>query len=359
MKILNYSLLILFILLASCASKKDRRFVEKSTDGIEENFNIQKETLAKFKTVKVPENIAKQKKIKKKKLKKKKSKVLKKDIQKKNHSEQVKEEEKALSGFSYPKGYPEVFKKYDRTSAPIWDLFEHRLFEGEEIVFKVSYLGIHAGFIKMQTKGLAEISGESVFHFKAQLRSAKYYEYVYTLDDTLESYIRSEDFAPLKYILAQRESSQVVDDLQLFDHDELKTYSFYKRIKENRNKDEKKVNFVPRYFQDSYSALYFVRGLPLKLGDRYEFPVVTRGKIWLLKIKVEKYDEIKIMDKWVKTIRLSAETHFPGVLKKKGDILFWYSADETRKLLKFEAKIKIGSAKGEMVEYKAGTPFKY
>ena len=52
--------------------------------------------------------------------------------------------------------------------------------------------------------------------------------------------------------------------------------------------------------------------------------------------------------------RLKAETHFPGVLQKSGDINFWYSADESKKLVKFQAKIKIGSILGELVEYKPG-----
>ena len=56
----------------------------------------------------------------------------------------------------------------------------------------------------------------------------------------------------------------------------------------------------------------------------------------------------------VKAYRLNAETRFPGVLEKKGDILFWYSADDQKKLMKFEAEVKIGSVSGELVEYSRG-----
>ena len=119
-------------------------------------------------------------------------------------------------------------------------------------------------------------------------------------------------------------------------------------------KEEKIESYIPRYTQDSFSALQFVRGLPLVKGDNYEFPVSTRGKAWLLTADVLGEEVININSKDIKAIKVKAETHFPGVLQKSGDILFWYAADENRRLLKFQAKVKIGSILGEMVDYKPG-----
>ena len=101
--------------------------------------------------------------------------------------------------------------------------------------------------------------------------------------------------------------------------------------------------------------MQFTRGLPLNKGDTYDFPVVTRGKVWLLKVEVMGEEEITVNGHDVQGIRIKAETHFPGVLQKSGDISFWYSADPMRKLLKFKAKVKLGSIFGELVDYKAGT----
>ena len=140
----------------------------------------------------------------------------------------------------------------------------------------------------------------------------------------------------------------------MFDSKKLQNYTWYKRVKEGSNRDEKKTVYIPYYLQDSFSALQFVRGLPLKKGDLYEFPVATRANSWILKLEVLGEETINVMDKDIKAIRIKAERHFPGVLQKSGDIIFWYSADEMRKLLKFQAKVKIGSIQGELVEYKPG-----
>ncbi len=155
-------------------------------------------------------------------------------------------------------------------------------------------------------------------------------------------------------MLKRPEKKQDVDDLQLFDFEKLKNYSFYKRVKKDSNKDEKLNIYIPKFTQDSFSALQFVRGLPLKKGDLYEFPVATRGKVWLLKVEVVGTETINVLNKDISAIKIKAETHFPGVLKKSGDIFFWYSNDSLRKFLKFQAKVKIGSLNGEVVDYRPG-----
>ena len=145
-----------------------------------------------------------------------------------------------------------------------------------------------------------------------------------------------------------------MDDLQLFDHEKHKTFFWYKRLKKGKTKTRHVEAFIPKHFQDSFSSLFFVRGLPLKTGDVYQFPIMTRAKTWLIKMKVAKKEHITIMGKKILAIRVNAETHFPGVLKKKGDIIFWYSADLERRLLKFQANVKIGAIKGELVDYTSG-----
>jgi hypothetical protein len=97
-----------------------------------------------------------------------------------------------------------------------------------------------------------------------------------------------------------------------------------------------------------------MRGFALNKGDVYNFPIITRAKMWLLKAEVAGLEEVKVMGKWVKAIKIKAETRFPGVLSKKGDIIFYYSNDPIKKLLKFKAKVKIGSIEGVLVDFKEG-----
>ena len=332
--------------------------MDLDSDQIEQKLEIDKEKIKKFSIKKVqvkkfsPEKKPvrnETKKVNKVNDKTTKKEARQKDIQK---EPELKPKEKAL--VKYPEDYPDAFKDYDKKAKKAWALFEPVVYLGEKFTFKVAYLGITAGHIQMETLPVVEINDEMAYHFKARMRSARYYSYIYTLDDSLETYTTVKDFIPKKYVLLQRESAQKVDDLQLFDRDELKTYHFYKRLKRGKRKEHEIEKPIPRFFQDSFSALHFVRGFPMKKGDRYEFPIVTRGKIWILEIVVEGEETIDVNGNEVKAIRLNAETRFPGVLEKKGDILFWYSADNKKKLLKFEAQVKIGAVSGELVDYTPG-----
>jgi len=368
MKCTYFLLLITALTLASCASKKGN-FTDQVSPDLVETFDLEDSKFDKFKVVEEedkpvkeetpkkvtkveekPKETKKQKKVKKTPVKKV---VKKKEEPTKKPNKVVKIVDKTEEEVQ-PDDYPEQFLKFDKASKKIWDKFKPNAYPGEEFVIKISYLGVTAGYIKVRVRNKVKVAGKTAYHFSAQLKSADYYSMIYKLDDKLETYVDAKEFLPIKYSLIQRESGKDVDDLQLFDHNAKTTYFWYKRLKEGKLTKREKTTFIPTYFQDNFSSLFFVRGLPLKPGDHYTFPLVTRGKILLMDMKYERSEIIEIMDKDVKAIRLEAQMLFPGLMKKKGKITFWYSADDVRKILKFEAKVKIGSIEGELVDYKAG-----
>ncbi len=255
----------------------------------------------------------------------------------------------SLPEYPYPKDYPEELKKYDEKSKQLWELFSPVLVPGESFYFVVKYLGVTAGYLTVSTKNSVVVANEKAYSIKAHLKTAKFYSYIYQLDDVLESYVKKDSFLPIKFSLIQRETKQSVDNLELFSHKDLKAFTFYKKVKKKKETEDKKEGYIPKYFQDSFSALYFVRGLPLIVGEKYEFPVVTKNKIWILKVFVDKIETLELLGKKIPAIKIKAETHFPGALERKGDILFWFANDSSRALLKFSAKIKIGSIEGSAV----------
>lgn len=254
----------------------------------------------------------------------------------------------------FPKDYPEELKSYDVKYKKYWEGFKPIMNKGEEFVFKASYLGITAGYMKMTTVEDAVVANREVYHVSGHLTSAEYYRMIYSVDDRIDTYIDKKTFTPLKYSLIQRESKQSVDDLQIFDSENYLSHFWYKRVKKDAMKNEQKNDFIPRLFQDSFSALHFVRGLPLKVGSYFEFPVYTRAKIWIIKLWVEEEEEVSVAGTDYNTFRIRAQTHFPGVLKANDDIFFWFTSTPERLPVKFKAKVKIGSIAGELVKYTAG-----
>ncbi len=335
----------------SCASKiSDNDIKTRREKDLLQEFSLNEDTFEKFRvreevTSELPPEKEKQlpKKVEKKNKKLVKKKIIKSKGIEKVQTEKIKE--------IYPEDYPEELKKLDKVSKKFWKDSKPLHILGEEMTFQIHYLGINIGSVKMSSEKISEINGKKTYFLKAHLRSADYYSFIYSLDDAIESYVDSERFLPIKYSLIQRESKQEVDDLQLFDFEKLKTYHWYRRLKDEKIKKDYKESYIPQFFQDSYSVFLFLRGLPLKIGNSYEIPIVNRGTHWILKIKVSKHENIRILDKKIPSIVLKAESYFPGIMKKKGDITLWYSQDDKKILLKFKAKIKLGSIQGDLVKY--------
>ncbi len=250
----------------------------------------------------------------------------------------------------YPADYPQQYKEYDKISDKVWKLYRPKIYVGEKTVIRLSYMGVKAGTVSMIVRPPEEVAGKTAYYLSARLKSAKFYSYIYTLDDSLHTFVDAANFLPIKYSLIQRESGQNVDDLQLFDQKELKTHFWIKKIKDGKTKQEEKSAYIPHYTLDSFSSLYFIRGLPLKNDDEYQIPIVTRTKIWLMKVNVEGRERVEVNGKRYNSIRINAVTHYPGVLKRRGNITFWFEDNEERGFLKFRAKIKIGSVRGERIK---------
>lgn len=250
-----------------------------------------------------------------------------------------------------PEDYPKEFEDYDKSSQELWKKFKPLYFPGEKIQMELRYFGITCASILISSMPIEKVHNEMTYHYHGRMISAPFYKYLYTLDDTIQTYVAVDGFHPVKYSIMQRESVQKVDDLQFFNRKSRQTQVWYEKTKRGNLTKYEKTVYTPYFIQDSYSALFFVRGLPLLEGDIYEFPVVTRGKLWIIKVRVGEREIVKVNDKPMDAIKVYAQTHFPGVLEKQGDILFWYSNDEYKKLLKFSAKVKLGTLEGELVHY--------
>ncbi len=243
------------------------------------------------------------------------------------------------------------FKGMDQKSQVFWSRFAPSFSFTEIEVIKVKYLGITIGEVTLKTLPITQIGGVDVYHLRGELKSSSYYEMLYKLDDTIESYVSKTDFLPIKYFLVQRESGKNIDDLQLFDHEKRKTYQWYKKEKKGEISKSEKQGDIPRYFQDAFSAFYYMRGLPLEKGLHYEFPVLTGGRLYVSKVDVVGDEKIHIMGKTVDAVKLRATNEIPGVDDKKDDMQIWFAADHDHRLLKFNTKIKLGSLEGEIVQY--------
>lgn len=150
-----------------------------------------------------------------------------------------------------------------------------------------------------------------------------------------------DNFLSVRYSLVQRESKQNVDDLQLFDRENLKSLWFYKMVRPDKTRVKNEEKPIPAFSTDPFSVVFFFQGLPLKDGDMYEIPIMNKGKVLILKSEVEGRETINTELGKKKAVRLHAMTQYTGDHLKSGDMTFWFSDDDKRTLLKAEQKLKL------------------
>ncbi len=351
------------MIISSCSSTSFKDIfggeddIKKRNDELMKDFSVNKDVLKKFqvdsaKTVVLSEQVDKENKPQLTPTSKKKS---------HNHKRtgtlpqkptlMAKKKRKSIALQAYPEGFPEKLKGFDEKSALFWHKYKPFIFPGEKSILEVSYMGISTGSIIVETKENTLMDNREVYHIQTKLKTSSYYSYLYQVNDLGDSYLTKDEFLPLKFSLIQRQSSQDIDDLQLFDRQKLKAYSFYKRVTKDKEKKKQKEYSIPRFYQDPFSSLYFLRGLPMIIGKQYEIPIVNKGKVELLSATIKSKETLETKIGKKEAFKVLVHTKHSGETIKGGYMNFWFSADERRIFLKFDAKIKIGKVTGEITSY--------
>jgi hypothetical protein len=153
------------------------------------------------------------------------------------------------------------------------------------------------------------------------------------------------------------ETKQTRDSLELYDSEKQQTFYWNRWNRKEKGYVETKEFFpMPPFSQDSLSALYYLRSVPLPTGSVVSFPVVNEGKNWEAVVTVVRREMVDSPMGKIQAIVLKPETKYQGVLQKKGDSFVWLTDDDRRVLVRLEAKVKIGTVTARLKALEPGTP---
>jgi hypothetical protein len=224
---------------------------------------------------------------------------------------------------------------------PIW--------VGEKFQYEITYFRMTAGNFTVEVAPFKAIGDRKVYDIQGHAESTKVFAMFYRLNDSIESFIDYDGIFSHRFHLVLDETKQSRDALELYDYDKLSTFYWNKWNHRDRGYSEsKEYGNIPLWSQDSVSALYYVRTLPLKDGDVYNFPVVSEGKPWEAVVTVIKREVVDSPMGRVRAVVVKPETKFNGVLQKRGDSYIWLTDDDRHIPIRLEAKVKIGTVVGTL-----------
>jgi Kdo2-lipid IVA lauroyltransferase/acyltransferase len=224
---------------------------------------------------------------------------------------------------------------------------------GERVEMELKWTALPAGRAVLEVREGPVFNGRPTFHLWGNLLSSKIVDAVYHIDNTAESFIDRAGIMPYKFLLHMVESKQLKETRVAFDHAQGKAHYWAKRISERWGpQDIDRVDNLTPQARDMFSALYYARALNYKIGQKQTFIVYENSQNWEIGLLPIATELIHTPVGAFQCHKIKVTATLNNVLTPMGDTHMWLSDDSKKYLVKFDAKIKIGSLYGVLSSVK-------
>jgi hypothetical protein len=201
---------------------------------------------------------------------------------------------------------------------------------GETLVYEVKFGLLTLGEGLMHIAGIDTVRGDPTLHVVFRLRGGTFF---YRLDDRMDSWIRLEDFASVRFVQDMKEANQV-------------RYTEYNIYPDSGYYLESGVDSVrassPQPLDDT-AFFYFVRTVPLADGERYEFDRYFRPDRNPVVLEVLGRDTLDVPAGKIPTVRVRPTIQGRGILEEAREPQMWLSDDDRRIVVQLKVKFSFAT----------------
>jgi hypothetical protein len=211
------------------------------------------------------------------------------------------------------------------------------------------------GWSSLLTAGTATITvvekkpsyGSTAYYIVAEGRPAPLLSKLYKLFYKVDTLLDASSQLPQRASIYSEEGTRHRTRTTIFDHPAKKAHYEV----QTATLLKKDVPLLP-YTRDALSALYVLRSMPLKTGDRFDMPVCVDGTVYKVQMTVGNVEPIQTPMGIIQSIKVT-----PLILDGAGTapgrgLGVWVSNDERRLPVRLEAQLLVG--KFTLVLSKAG-----
>jgi len=208
---------------------------------------------------------------------------------------------------------------------------------GEALTYDVSWSSyLTAGTAVTTVKEKKPSFNSTAYYIVAEGRPTplvgKLYSLYYKMDTLLDSYT----LLPQRGTVYSEEGSKHRFKVTKFDH------TAHKVAFEYQAAGTASDNYaVPAYVQDALSAIYVLRSVPLKAGDRMTMPVTDNGTNYKVQVEVAPAERIKTPFVEMNAWKLRLGVADAGGKPQGRNIALWLSDDARRLPLKLQADLPL------------------
>jgi hypothetical protein len=232
---------------------------------------------------------------------------------------------------------------------------QNQAFEpGESYSFVVSWGIVSGGYSSLRIPNIENIEGRPTYHIISEAHSGGVLNTFYHVEDLNEAWLDCQSLLTLRYEKHIHEGKYRIEETgtldQIHHHYAIHAYRLDKNTYEH-----KEGELVPNSM-DVLGSLYYVRTLPLAVGQSYSIDVFSGGKTWPLTIQIKKREMVKVPAGKFDCFLVEPFLREPGIFVTKGKKLeVWMTADEHHMPVRMRSVVLIGHVSAELVTYQHNT----
>ena len=202
---------------------------------------------------------------------------------------------------------------------------------GERLTYNVSFTGITAGQASLEVVNDTVVNNYHQLHIRFNARTTFPVSSIYTINDQVDTWLDSKYLYTKKLTKNIREGKYKNDSYTIIDYDQSIAIT---------NGD---TVIIDQFLRDSYSLFYFLRTIPLIIGETIDFTAFDGKKITPFQVIIKTKETINTMAGTFPCLVVKPFRKGTTLLKNKGDMMIWFSDDKIRLPIQIRIKLKYGS----------------
>ena len=211
---------------------------------------------------------------------------------------------------------------------------------GEKSTFEVKFGAVKVGSGSLQVVGLESLRGNETYHVLFNVQGGTFF---YRVNDSYESWFDTRTLNSLLFIRQIEEGTR----------ERAQTFEIMPERRQYIERTRQKTTVKPSVAEplDEGAFLYFVRTIPLEVGQTYDFNryfIPTRNPV---RVRVLRKERVTVPAGTFNAIVVQPVIKTRGIFSEKGQAEVWLSDDSTRMLLQVKSKLSFGSLNLYLTSY--------
>jgi len=203
---------------------------------------------------------------------------------------------------------------------------------GERMEFEVRFGRIKVGNAHMEVVALDHLRGRTAWHTAFWVQGGNF---LYRVNDVYESWIDAETLSSLRFVQELEEGGKSTNrKFEIYPE-----RAIFIQTDKKEWKEEKSVSNP----LDDGSFLYFIRTIPLVVGQTYDFDRYFRPDRNPVRIKVLRKERIKVPAGTFNAIVIQPVIKTKGIFSENGHAEIWLSDDDRHIMLQLKSRLSFGS----------------